>query len=138
MANTYDFYKPKLDSEYPEVDGPLSVTTYVNALDTSYTRYREKTAKAHKTAGNGHANGNADPKAGFSLADIDYPCFHSPYGKLVQKGHARLVGCCSRHRMPPADRRRSSSTTSSPHPRTRSSPTCPSPTRCSSSGTTRL
>ena len=44
---------------------------------------------------NGHANGPAnvatDPKAAISLADFDYPIFHSPYGKLVQKGHARLL-----------------------------------------------
>jgi hydroxymethylglutaryl-CoA synthase len=92
MANTYDFYKPKLDSEYPEVDGPLSITTYINALDSSYSRFREKTAKLHKAAGNGHATGEAtDPKAAFSIENVDYPCFHSPYGKLVQKGHARLV-----------------------------------------------
>lgn len=25
------------------------------------------------------------------LSDFDYPIFHSPYGKLVQKGHARLL-----------------------------------------------
>ena len=44
MANVYDFYKPKLDSEYPEVDGPLSVTSYITALDGSYKAYREKIA----------------------------------------------------------------------------------------------
>lgn len=82
MANTYDFYKPKLDSEYPEVDGPLSITTYLGALDQSYSRFREKTLKFTKKP--------------FSLADVDYPCFHSPYGKLVQKGHARLVRRCLR------------------------------------------
>lgn len=106
MANTYDFYKPKLDSEYPEVDGPASITTYISALDASYARFREKTAKAQKAkavvaaAATGHANGEADasssaiaadPKSVFSLSNIDYPVFHSPYGKLVQKGHARLL-----------------------------------------------
>ena len=103
MANTYDFYKPKLDSEYPEVDGPLSITTYLSALDASYSRFREKTAKVQKASptpavSNGHANGESsettktvDPKSAFSLANVDYPAFHSPYGKLVQKGHARLL-----------------------------------------------
>jgi len=114
MANTYDFYKPKLDSEYPEVDGPLSITSYITALDNSYSRFREKHARVQarheKTAGlnghangtnghanghsngqNGHANGSATPKAATSLADFDYHNFHSPYGKLVQKGHARLL-----------------------------------------------
>lgn len=117
MANTYDFYKPKLDSEYPEVDGPLSITTYVTALDQSYARFREKTARAlaiqsklkgianGHSNGNGHAhthsngnghshslsNGSSTKPSAFSLESIDYPIFHSPYGKLVQKGHARLL-----------------------------------------------
>ncbi|KAI0940763.1 ATP-dependent 5'-3' DNA helicase hcs1 [Taiwanofungus camphoratus] len=90
MVNTYDFYKPKLDSEYPEVDGPLSITTYVSAIDASYTAFRRKHAKAKKIAG---LNGNSDASslAAFSLEDVDYPVFHSPYGKMVQKAHARLV-----------------------------------------------
>lgn len=89
MANTYDFYKPKLESEYPEVDGPLSITAYVSAIDAAYTAYRRKHAKAKKTAGlNGDA---ATSLAAFSLDDVDYPVFHSPYGKMVQKAHARLV-----------------------------------------------
>lgn len=93
MANTYDFYKPKLDSEYPEVDGPLSVASYMVGLDGAYSRYREKVYKAKKAAGyaNGEANGIVDPKATFSLDDVDYPVFHSPYGKQVQKGYARLM-----------------------------------------------
>ncbi|EJD08545.1 hydroxymethylglutaryl-CoA synthase [Fomitiporia mediterranea MF3/22] len=98
MANTYDFYKPKLDSEYPEVDGPASITTYLTALDNSYSRFREKTARAYKCKTgltNGEANGTEkkeeDPKSIFSLDSVDYPVFHSPYGKLVQKGHARLL-----------------------------------------------
>ena len=83
MANTYDFYKPKLDSEYPEVDGPLSITSYLSAMDASYARYREKVAKkAHAANGssNGHANGKgkaADSKAA-PLDDVDYPVFHRP------------------------------------------------------------
>ncbi|KAH9930359.1 hydroxymethylglutaryl-CoA synthase [Fomitopsis serialis] len=91
MANTYDFYKPKLESEYPEVDGPLSITAYVSAIDAAYTAYRRKHAKAKKVAslnGNGEA---ATSLAAFSLDDVDYPVFHSPYGKMVQKAHARLV-----------------------------------------------
>ncbi|KAI0766978.1 hydroxymethylglutaryl-CoA synthase [Trametes elegans] len=83
MANTYDFYKPKLDSEYPEVDGPLSISAYISAIDASYAAFRAKHAKAKKLAGQ---TGPA-----FSLADVDYKVFHSPYGKMVQKAHARLV-----------------------------------------------
>lgn len=95
MSNTYDFYKPQMDSEYPVVDGPLSISTYITALDNSYSRYREKAAKlkAKQTGQDAQANGHteADPKAAVSLADFDFSVFHSPYGKLVQKGHARLV-----------------------------------------------
>lgn len=96
MANTYDFYKPRLELEYPEVDGPLTITTYLQALDQSYARYREKVAKAIKTQQNGHANGNgnaakSDPKSATGIRDFDYVLMHSPYGKLVQKSHARLV-----------------------------------------------
>jgi hydroxymethylglutaryl-CoA synthase len=99
MDNTYDFYKPKLDSEYPEVDGPLSVSTYIAAMDGAYTAFRAKVASAFKAL-NGHVNGDShgktsDPKAIFNLRrDVDYPVYHSPYGKQVQKGHARLVSCC--------------------------------------------
>ncbi|KAH9951051.1 hydroxymethylglutaryl-CoA synthase [Amylocystis lapponica] len=67
MVNAYDFYKPKLHSEYPEVDGPSPL------LPTKH-------AKAKKVAG---LNGDASSLASFSLEDVDYPVFHSPYGKMV-------------------------------------------------------
>ncbi|KAG6840568.1 ATP-dependent 5'-3' DNA helicase hcs1 [Blastosporella zonata] len=83
MSNTYDFYKPKLESEYPEVDGPVSVTTYIAALDAAYARFREKHAKATKRAG-------ITTEKPFSLDDVDYSIFHSPYGKQAVKGFGRL------------------------------------------------
>ncbi|KIY66443.1 hydroxymethylglutaryl-CoA synthase [Cylindrobasidium torrendii FP15055 ss-10] len=82
MANTYDFYKPNLSSEYPEVDGPVSVVTYVAALDNAYTAFRKRTDK------------NGAPASGqysFSLDSVDYALFHSPYGKQAVKGHARMM-----------------------------------------------
>ena len=88
MANTYDFYKPQLSSEYPEVDGPVSVVTYVAALDAAYTTFREKVAKAAKRA---HITGQSSAEPSFSLEDVDYAIFHSPYGKQAVKGHARLM-----------------------------------------------
>ena len=98
MANTYDFYKPQLSSEYPEVDGPVSVVTYIAALDAAYSRYREKLAKATKitqlnsSTVSGHPNGdNSSPKAEFSIDDVDYAIFHSPYGKQAVKGFARMM-----------------------------------------------
>jgi len=90
MSNTYDFYKPNLTSEYPEVDGPVSVVTYTSALDFAYKTYREKVARFVKRASlNGHANGDA--KSNFSIDSTDYAIFHSPYGKQAVKGHARLL-----------------------------------------------
>ncbi|GAA6007870.1 hypothetical protein JCM10207_004907 [Rhodosporidiobolus poonsookiae] len=83
MANVYDFYKPHLSSEYPEVDGPLTQTCYPNALEMSYDHFRAKESKRL-----GNAKGD---KKDVSIQDFDYFCFHSPYGKLVQKGFARLA-----------------------------------------------
>ena len=90
MANTYDFYKPNLSSEYPEVDGPVSVVTYVAALDAAYATFREKVARSAKRSQlNSHiAEKSLDV---FSLEDVDYAIFHSPYGKQAVKGHARLL-----------------------------------------------
>ncbi|POY71884.1 hypothetical protein BMF94_5245 [Rhodotorula taiwanensis] len=83
MANVYDFYKPNLSSEYPAVDGPLTQTCYPNALEQSYDAFR---AKESKRLGNKQGD-----KSAVTLSDFDYACFHSPYGKLVQKGYARLM-----------------------------------------------
>ncbi|KAG7444984.1 hydroxymethylglutaryl-CoA synthase [Guyanagaster necrorhizus] len=83
MANTYDFYKPNLSSEYPEVDGPVSVVTYIAALDAAYSAFREKTNRVSKPS--------SDVKYSFSSDDVDYHLFHSPYGKQAVKGHARMI-----------------------------------------------
>ncbi|BBN09784.1 hydroxymethylglutaryl-CoA synthase [Marchantia polymorpha subsp. ruderalis] len=77
MSHAYDFYKPVLASEYPVVDGKLSTTCYLKALDLCYRRFCDKYSKKE-----------GQP---FSLADIDYVVCHSPYNKLVQKSFARLV-----------------------------------------------
>lgn len=42
MQHAYDFYKPDLMSEYPVVDGKLSIECYLSALDRCYTVYRNK------------------------------------------------------------------------------------------------
>lgn len=33
VDHTYDFYKPDPKSEYPTVDGHISINTYINAID---------------------------------------------------------------------------------------------------------
>ncbi|KDE07083.1 hydroxymethylglutaryl-CoA synthase [Microbotryum lychnidis-dioicae p1A1 Lamole] len=82
MANVYDFYKPHLSSEYPEVDGPLTQTSYPGALEKSYDHWRQKEAQRL---------GKKGDMSAASVEDFDYLAFHSPYGKLVQKGFARLM-----------------------------------------------
>lgn len=79
MQHAYDFYKPNLSSEYPVVDGKLSVQCYVNALDKCYHLYKSKAKKI----------GISDNKC--LLDSADGFIFHSPYCKLVQKSFARLM-----------------------------------------------
>lgn len=77
MRHAYDFYKPDLSSEYPTVDGKLSIQCYLQALDNCYQLYCKKAVKQH----NKYIN----------LNDFDALLFHSPYCKLVQKSLARLL-----------------------------------------------
>lgn len=72
MNHAYDFFKPDLTSEYPVVDGKLSIQCYLNALDQCYKLYLSK------------CNNN------FDLNQFDSFIFHTPYCKLVQKSLARL------------------------------------------------
>ncbi|KAJ1879478.1 3-hydroxy-3-methylglutaryl coenzyme A synthase, partial [Kickxella alabastrina] len=69
---------PDMSSEFPTVDGPLSVTSYVRAVDHAYLAYMDKLEKVEGVR-------NA------SLKDLDYVVFHSPYTKQVVKGFARLA-----------------------------------------------
>jgi hydroxymethylglutaryl-CoA synthase len=78
FEDAYDFYKPNLESEYPVVDGKLSISCYLRALDSCYAGFRAKFARAN--------NGKQ-----FTLDDAAYACFHSPYTKLVMRSYARLM-----------------------------------------------
>jgi len=42
VEHAYDFYKPDLLSEYPVVDGKLTVECYLRALDRCYRAFRQK------------------------------------------------------------------------------------------------
>jgi len=81
MEHAYDFYKPDLSSEYPVVDGKLSIQCYLGALDKCYQKFCEKA----------EAKGIKGPDGMFNLACCDAFLFHSPYGKLVQKSFARVM-----------------------------------------------
>jgi hypothetical protein len=45
MTHAYDFYKPNLVSEYPTVDGKLSIECYLNALDSCYKLFCSKSER---------------------------------------------------------------------------------------------
>jgi hydroxymethylglutaryl-CoA synthase len=76
MEHVYDFYKPLPTSEYPTVDGKLSVSCYLRALDNCFQIYAKKFyAKEGRQYG---------------LNEADYYVFHAPYNKLVQKSFGRL------------------------------------------------
>ena len=75
--HVYDFYKPDLHSEYPEVDGPLSNKCYTSAVDKCYNRYLDLLQQKGKVE---------NP----SLDNLDHMLFHSPYSKLVQKSFGRI------------------------------------------------
>lgn len=79
MQHVYDFYKPDMASEYPTVDGKLSIQCYLHALDMCYQQYTTKAVAA------GIRDGNS------TLDIADGIIFHSPYCKLVQKSFARLL-----------------------------------------------
>jgi len=76
MEHVYDFYKPNLDSEYPIVDGQLSIQCYLKALDMCYQGYSKRFKEK-----------NGKP---FSPKEAEYFIFHSPYNKLVRKAIGRL------------------------------------------------
>ncbi|CAN1332820.1 Hydroxymethylglutaryl-CoA synthase [Linum perenne] len=82
MSHAYDFYKPNLASEYPVVDGKLSQTCYLMALDACYKHFCAKYVFLRYEKFEGKQ---------FSITDADYTVFHSPYNKLVQKSFARLL-----------------------------------------------
>lgn len=42
MQHVYDFYKPDMNSEYPVVDGKLSVQCYLQAMDECYQQFKKK------------------------------------------------------------------------------------------------
>ena len=48
MKHAYDFYKPDMASEYPLVDGKLSIQCYLSALDNCYKLYRQKVQRKNQ------------------------------------------------------------------------------------------
>lgn len=82
MSHTYDFYKPDPSSEYPTVDGKLSLQAYISAVDKCYQVYRKKYLLN---------NPDKDASKASLLDEFDGILMHSPYCKLVRKAFARLL-----------------------------------------------
>ena len=87
MAHTYDFYKPKMDSEYPLVDGKESIACYNRAIDKCFSIFSQKYKKALEA----EANESLVTPDFSILRHFDALIFHSPYCKLVKKSVARLM-----------------------------------------------
>lgn len=84
-AHVYDFYKPDLNSEYPVVDGKLSINCYLGALDKCYQGYKSKVKQKRKITP------HASNSGGVCLEHFDYMVFHVPFSRLCQKSLARLM-----------------------------------------------
>lgn len=89
MSHAYDFYKPNLESQYPVVDGKLSINCYLKAVERCYHGYLAKAKYAQSKQMNGQSS--TDTTYPSSMDDIDYAVFHSPVCKLTQKSLARLI-----------------------------------------------
>eukprot|EP00792_Barthelona_sp_PAP020_P004626 TRINITY_DN2245_c0_g2_i1.p1 TRINITY_DN2245_c0_g2~~TRINITY_DN2245_c0_g2_i1.p1 ORF type:complete len:445 (+),score=114.90 TRINITY_DN2245_c0_g2_i1:51-1385(+) len=74
-VNAWDFYKPKMDSEYPFVDGKLSIECYLRAVDYCYEGYLRKASKNTNDVG---------------LNSFETISFHTPFNKMIQKALGRL------------------------------------------------
>jgi len=93
ITHAYDFYKPDLTSEYPYVDGQLSLKCYTEAVDRCYKAYNAREQQI-KSRANGHTNGTNGVHAEGEKTPMDrfdYMAFHAPTCKLVSKSYARLL-----------------------------------------------
>ncbi|KFY03255.1 hypothetical protein O988_01598 [Pseudogymnoascus sp. VKM F-3808] len=95
MAHAYDFYKPDMKSEYPLVDGHLSISCYLSALDGCYKQLRNNADRLAIDAKLKERNPDAVAvlkRERQSLIDVfDFMAFHTPNCKLVSKSYGRLL-----------------------------------------------
>lgn len=89
-----------------QVNGQLSQTCYLRALDSCYARLARKKRPAMSSAcaapaapvavdggesGGGSGSAGHEARRPFLLDDVEHVLCHSPYNKLVQKSFARMV-----------------------------------------------
>lgn len=75
-SHVYDFYKPDPLCEYPKVDGPLSVTAYLQSALHAYADW--------------HRKESAEEGRRPISQRFDQLIFHSPYSKIVYKAFFQL------------------------------------------------
>lgn len=86
MEDAYDFYKPNLESEYPVVDGKLSNSLYLRALDSCYRQFSRRFHAQRSGAAAAPTGAPFDVRR-----NARYVLFHSPYTKLVARSFGRLL-----------------------------------------------
>lgn len=103
VAHAFDFFKPDLKSEYPTVDGALSIQSYFTALDSCYRKYKQKFSSRRPTPASSGGKGDAgadlikgvpsdsSTSSKFDLDSAEAFLFHTPFSKLVQKSLGRLL-----------------------------------------------
>ena len=74
FRHTYDFYKADFTTDYPQVDGPLSLRCYAEAVDACYRTYLEKLERLESSGDNGPSS-HPQPAAGKVLAFRDSAFF---------------------------------------------------------------
>lgn len=78
-SHVYDFYKPDPMTEYPKVDGPLSVSAYIQSALNAYADWHKKESDTE------------DFESNTTISDrFDQLIFHSPYSKIVYKAFCQL------------------------------------------------
>ncbi|USP74925.1 hydroxymethylglutaryl-CoA synthase [Curvularia clavata] len=92
MTHAYDFYKPEMRSEYPFVDGKLSISCYLSALDGCYADLQKSAARALRDSERYPEASAILAQDRQTFADIfDFMAFHTPNCKLVSKSYGRLL-----------------------------------------------
>lgn len=92
MTHAYDFYKPEMHSEYPFVDGHLSISCYLSALDGCYADLRRNAERVAKDVERYPEDNVILGREKQTFVDIfDYMAFHTPNCKLVSKSYGRLL-----------------------------------------------
>ncbi|KAI8931173.1 hypothetical protein NX059_011525 [Plenodomus lindquistii] len=92
MTHAYDFYKPEVHSEYPFVDGQLSISCYLSALDGCYANLRQATSRVSNDSQRYPEAAEILSRPRQTLTDIfDFMAFHTPNCKLVGKSYGRLL-----------------------------------------------